>query len=459
MSTNVGEIVTIESGNNPPTPDAPWQQVNERFTTTMQHAEEMLDLLVGTDGDSGYLGELRNIIQARPTIDIPVPSINTSVALRSSGLNIPSFNRNDLSDFPTENIVAPILSPIPSVPTDGLDDITKPSSVNPTMAWSESTLSDDVYPTLLAQIIADLTSSSGGINQAAETALYDRARTRQQIDRVAEWNRINNTWATKLFPLPTGSLLSALTEFSTAANRQDADIENQIIVDQATRATQYRQFVIQQATALEQLLRQTRDGESGRALDAEKSRVQFILQSYAEQVNAYIAELKGEETRISAFVEMMKGVIEENKGKVEIYTQQNQALNIRTNAVASQNESMVKVFQGEVSAFAEAERGVAMDNEQRVKLLGAQIEAATVQMNSYIEEGKLIVAGYSAENSLKERVTSDMAHIAGQAVASWASAVNASASVGYSAGESKQESWSHHDSLSESHNYEHDPLS
>ena len=51
-----------------------------------------------------------------------------------------------------------------------------------------------------------------------------------------------------------------------------------------------------------------------------------------------------------------------------------------------------------------------------------------------------------------------MAAIAAQSVASWAGAVNATASMGYNGSESRGEHWTHSDSISEQHGYSHDAM-
>lgn len=86
-----------------------------------------------------------------------------------------------------------------------------------------------------------------GLSPAVEAAIYERARTRQQVDRLAEYDRINNAAADMQFAYPSGVLISALAGFSIGANRMDADIENTIIVSQGELAQKNVQNAMTQA--------------------------------------------------------------------------------------------------------------------------------------------------------------------------------------------------------------------
>ena len=68
VTTSAGEIVTIQSSGTYPSVNAPWDIVNTRFEDTLARADEMLDLLVGTDGSGGYLGAMNSAIAARPSV-------------------------------------------------------------------------------------------------------------------------------------------------------------------------------------------------------------------------------------------------------------------------------------------------------------------------------------------------------------------------------------------------------
>lgn len=457
VTTSAGEIVTIQSSGTYPSVNAPWDIVNTRFEDTLARADEMLDLLVGTDGSGGYLGAMNSAIAARPSVSVDVPSVNTDISLVSSVGGPPVFDDSELGEFPSDTYAVPILAVVPTVDASGLVGAVEPDDVDATFTWSESAYTSDVYADLLARILIDLQSGATGLDPVVEQAIYDRARTRQQADRLAEYNRINNAAAELQFQYPSGVLLAGLADYSIGAARQDADIENQIIATQADLAQKNSQFIIQQAVTLEQIIRQMWSDSNNRGLDQKKAAVDALLRGYAERWRGFIAKIEGQKAYIQAQVENLRGVIEANKGKVDIFREQYQALSTRIGAVAARNKAVTDVYGAQVQGYAEEQRGIAAANSSRIEALKAKIEYAEVAVRAAVAEAEQTVSGYVSEQSLKEKLANDMASIAAQSVASWASAVNASASLGYSGSESKSESWGHSDSLSESHSYEHDP--
>lgn len=449
-----GEVVDNEVDFDDPY--APFDVVISRFDNTLAKAEEVYTLLVGEDGSGGFLGSLNEAISSAPSVSITAPVVNDALTLETSGASVPTFDESDLQDFPADTYEAPTMAVLPSVDTE-FDDIEEPDDVAVSLSWSESALDSTVYDAIIDRMLNDLQSGATGLDPAVEVAIYQRARNRQQVDRQAEWDRINNTAGEMQFALPSGVLASALTDFSIGANRQDADIENQIIVAQGDLAQKNSQFMFQQAVALEQLIRQTRSEESSRALDAAKTMASLIVEDFKARVQKYVSIWDGRKAKIQAQVEALRGVIESNRGLIDIFKAQYDALKTRVDAVAAYNKGLTDVYLGQVQGFSEAERAVANRNDSVVKLLSEQIKNADMTLRAAISEAEQTIAGYSAEHSLKERVASDLAQIAAQVVASMMSAVHAGATLGYSGSESSSKSFNMSTGLNESHSFEHDP--
>lgn len=456
--TSTGEYVSVDS-SSVPTPNAPWQIVADKFTNATEKADQMLAILIGPDGTSGALGELRTAIAAAPAVNIVADEVDTSASLIVSGQVLPVFDRNDLAEYPTDTFPAPTLAPLPAIDTSGLDDDSdKPASISPTIGWSEAPLSADVYTYVLTRILADLQSGATGLAPAVETAIFDRAKAKQQAENAARYTKLNNDLASRHFSMPPGALAAALVDFDAECARQETDVLNNIIVTQADLAQKNSQFIIGQAVVIETLLRDTRGKDSDRALKFHEAGATLLVNTYAQNIQKYVASLTAKETKVKTMVEVLKGVIEANKGEVEIYKEQYESLKIRTEAVSSQNKSLVDVHVADVSAYGEGERAVGTRNQAVAELIKAKVAAAELKVRAAIAQAEQTISGYATEMNIREKMSSDLANVASQSVASWASSVNANASLGYSGSESKSESYSHSDSLSESHNYEHDPL-
>lgn len=437
-------------------PRTPEVLVETRFTDALNKADEMLELLIGEDGTGGYLGEMSSVLRDAPTVSITVPTVDTSYTLETSGRSAPVFDGSGLAAYPIDTYAAPTLTNLPGI-DDDFSGITAPTDINPVMAWAEESDDLSLYTPLLSRMLTFISAGSTGIDPVAEEALYTRARARQQVDRLAEYDRINNTALEMQFQYPSGVLLSALTDFSLGANRQDTDIENNIIVTQAENERQNNQAMLQAAIGFESLIRQTKGEKSTRKLTYEKERISAMLQDLGERVRKYIAEWEGRKTKVSAQVEVLKGVIESNKGLIDIYRAQYEALKTQVEAVNSQNKGIIDVFLGEVQGFGEIERAVGARNDSAVKLIMAKVSAAELIVRTEIAKVQNLISGYTAEGQLKATFSTDMARIAAQCFAALTSATNVSASLGYSGSDSRNSSFSVNASGNEAHSIEHDP--
>lgn len=438
-------------------PYAPITLVTDRFNATLAMAEEVYERLAG-DGTTtfGYLGDMQSAIDSAPTITITPVTVDTSLTLATSGQTLPTFDSESLQDYPTDTYTAPTMATLPSVDTD-FDDVTEPTDVVVSLTWSEATLPTTLFTAIMTRLTADLASGATGLDSTVEAAIYSRARTRQAADRLAEYNRIGNAATQMQFQFPSGVLASALTDFGIGANRQDADIENQIIVMQGDLAQKNSQFTMQQAIILEQSLRQTRSDESNRALDAAKYLLGVKAEDFRNRVQKFVAIWEGRKVKVQAQVEALRGVIESNKGLIEIFKAQYDALKTRIDAVSSHNKGLTDVYIAEVQGYGEAEKAVASINESSIKLLAEEIKNADIALRADIAEAEQTMAGYSAEMALRDRMATSLTQLSSGLCASIISAVHAGATVGYSGGESSNKSVHLSASLGESHSVEHDP--
>lgn len=434
-------------------PYAPVSLVTDRFNQTLAQAQEVLDLLIGEEGDGGLLGEMDDALIPAPAVDIIVPDVDTSLVLENSGQAIPVFDSNALVSIPNESYDVPVMEALPSIDTT-FPDIVEPDDIAVSMAWAEATLPTEVFLALRTQILADLVDGSTGITAEVEAAIYTRARNRQQADRLAAYNRINSGTLQMQHELPSGVLVSALADFEIGANRQDAEIEAAIIEGQAKLAQENRKSAMQQAGALEQLIRQTRTDESGRALESAKSLAQLTIQDYAERVRKFTASWEGQRIKVQAQADALKGVIESNKGLIDIYKAQYDALESRINGATAFNKGLTDVYGAEVQAFSEVERAVASRNDSAIKLIEQQIAEADLSVRAQTAEAQSLISGYTSEQSIRERVSSDRAQVASHTAAALLSAVSASASLGYSGNESSSKSYGIQVQGSESHSYQ-----
>lgn len=395
-------------------------------------------------------------ISSAPVTTITAPSVDTSLTLETSGQSVPSFNHDDLQTYPDRTISAPSLTAIPTIDSD-FTDVDIPDDVSVVLSWSEAIIDNTLYSDITTRMLNDLQSGATGLDPTVEEAIYDRARNKQQAENLITYNNLVNTASQMQFQFPSGVLASALTDYAIGEARQITDIENQIIVTQGDLAQKNSQFMMQQAVTLEGLLRQTREGESTRALDAAKTLLGYIIEDYKNKITKYVSIWEARKVKVQAQAETLRGVIDSNKGLIDIFSKEYDALKTEIDAVAAYNKGLTDTFIGEVQGFGEVERAVSARNDSKVRLISEQIKNAEMTLRAAIASAESAISGYTAESSIKEKFSNDIAQIIAHVIASMMSAVHVGATAGYSGSESASKSIQVSAGVHESHNVEHDP--
>lgn len=456
IETNVGERVEVDRSWPLPAPSAPWEQVASRFDSTLGMAEDMLELLIGSDGLGGYLGTLNSLLEDAPTIDVSVDDVNTDIAI-SNVLAPPVFNTSDLESFPNFTTPDPEFKTIPTIDVSDLVPPEEPTDINPTIEWSEVALNNDIYAQLLARILNDLVSGATGLNAEVQENIFFEGQERQRRENEKAYRAIQNEFASRGSTLPSGALLAALANLNTEILAQNSQLNRTIVITQAELAQKNSQFIIDQARMLETLLRGTRDGESTRKLDYAKALALLVIQTYSEKVKLYISIAEANKVYVEAQVSNLQAIVAYNMAFVEQYKGVIEAHGIKVQAIASKNASLTDIYRAEMQGYDSETTAISRTDNVKLDKIKLDLGEAELNLRASIENAKNLLLGYSTESELKEKITNDMAMIANQAMVGSLSAVNASASVGYTGSESISEDWSHSDSLQESHTYPHDP--
>lgn len=453
-----GNIVAVSASRLLPTPNAPWSTVTNRFDKTLALADQMLELLIGT-GNGGYLGVLNSLInESAPVTEIVADDIDNTLTIEKVKTP-PVFNSSNLGDFPEFNAPDPAIIPIPLVDISTLSPPESPADINPSINWTEIALSNDIYSQLLTRISTDIIDGATGLSAEVQDALFLAGTNRQRLENDKAYQRVQNDIASRGSSLPSGALLGAITEISTEILNQNSEINRTIVTTTADLAQKNSQFIIEQARLLETLLRDTRDKESNRSLDYEKTLATLTLQIYTEKVKMYIAIAEANKMYIEAQVANLQGVAAYNMALLEEYKAHVEVYGARIDTAAKKNTSLVDVFKAEIAGYDSETKAISQVDLLKIEKIKTDIMEAEMKLKALIADTSNTLSGYTTETALKERVSNDMASIATQSLVGALSSVNANASVGYRGSESKAEQWSHGDTLREAHTYPHDPES
>ena len=179
--------------------------------------------------------------------------------------------------------------------------------------------------------------------------------------------------------------------------------------------------------------------------------------NHKNKITKYVSIWEARKVKVQAQAETLRGVIDSNKGLIDIFSKEYDALKTEIDAVAAYNKGLTDTFIGEVQGFGEVERAVSARNDSRVRLISEQIKNAEMTLRAAIASVESAISGYTAESSIKEKFSNDIAQIIAHVIASMMSAVHVGATAGYSGSESASKSIQVSAGVHESHNVEHDP--
>jgi len=446
----------IHDPNPAVSPTGTYTLVSTKIAETMQLAQDWMVRLVGADGQSGYMGVLNSLITtySNPTLE------ELSVVLATTAVNIPSRPlptslASLITDFGSFTTPAPTMQALPAIDTTLLTPGDAPvAPTNIAVNWSETALPTAVYTPLLAKILAMMADAATGLDPVVEQEIYDRAVARNLTTNDKAYREVETYLSARGWDdEPQDALAGRLLEVSAEIARNETDLTGKIMIERADLTQKNVQFIVQQATEFEKMLRATRDGESQRALDFAKIVAEIALQLFAEQLKGYVATLEAKKAYIEAQLAVLRGVIENNKGLIDIYNGQSAAFKTGVEAKTSINDSIIKGYAAEITGYEAETKALTASQMALVEDNKARIEKADLELRLMIAKIDAAIRAYIAESSLKEKVSNDMAQIAANSVTGALNAVSTNASLGYSGSESRSESFSKSESINESHGF------
>lgn len=428
-------------------PNSPWELVNERFDKTTAEAEKWATLL------EGYLTELNVVIDAFPDANITYTPVTIGDDVSVTVGDAPILGTDIDTNFPTFTPTPYSLDTIPTVDTSAVIPGELPADITTAITWFESNYDDTLYQQIYTQLISDLNSGAGGLGGTVEQEIYDRAIARQNVDNDAKYREIEEYAASRGFDLPTGAMMGRLQEQTNVIATNNLDINGKILIEQADLAQKNQQFVITATTTLEGLLRDYSNKVNDRSLDYSKAVATIAIQRYAEQMRGYIAAAEANKIYVTVQLEVLKSVVEANKGLISQFVAEAQAYDAEIGAIASKNTAIADVYKTEVAGYDSENRAISENQKNIIGAYELKIKNAEAEVRAAISEAETAVQGYSSEYGLRERVAEAQSNIAMQAMSSAYGAVNASAGLSYNGSESQSESWSHGETRSDSYNH------
>lgn len=421
----------------------------------------------------GYAGDA--ITAANKYLDI-LSAIFTSAAMPETDID---YGFQDVSldtDIESKRPEAPSggqLTPTPITPPSlgTIPGVSIPSIVVPSSDFgaleTDFSFSEPVYASQLAEdvkaaLISYIANGGTGLGAAVEAALWARALARQELDNERVYDEALNYFAARGFTIPPGALTGKLAEAVAEQTRATAQMNYEIMIEQARLAQANTHHVLTVSVQLEGVEKEFADKVANRAFESARSACEIVINTYNAKIAAYATELEKGKTEAVVADMKVKAQIAQGDQAVKVYAADIDKYKTDVAQELGIIESVAKVYGYKVAGY-EADAKVA------IGVLDAQVEAfkgrliqANNQTQLTLKEAELVLQSYIAALALQEESTRGAAGIAAQIAASALNSVNASANLGYTIGKSQSESTGHATgisrsaSLGEAHHYTHE---
>ncbi|OEU67541.1 MAG: hypothetical protein BA863_12315 [Desulfovibrio sp. S3730MH75] len=187
-----------------------------------------------------------------------------------------------------------------------------------------------------------------------------------------------------------------------------------------------------------------------RELEAERTKALI----YSEQVKAYLGEV--EAVKVESDIQMQTSdlALNENQILADRYRAELSGYEVAVRATSTKIASLVEGFKSEAIAYSAETEAEGSWFRAKVEEMRVGVENAKTKLAKAVGEIDAAVKGFVAVKGLQVEGASGVMNASAQLCASTMNAVNATASVGYSGTESSGETWSHGESIGETHPYE-----
>ena len=187
-----------------------------------------------------------------------------------------------------------------------------------------------------------------------------------------------------------------------------------------------------------------------RELEAERTKAMV----YSEQVKAFLGEVEAVKVESDAQMQTSDLALKENQILADRYVAELGGYEVAVKAASLEIASLVEGFKSEAMAYSAETEAEGSWFRAKVEEMKVNVENAKTKLAKAVGEIDAAVKGFAAVKGLQVEGTTGIMNAAAQLCASTMNAVNATASVGYTGSESNGETWSHGETIGETHPYE-----
>lgn len=182
-------------------------------------------------------------------------------------------------------------------------------------SYVEPVYSSALKDALSAKLLSDVQTGGTGLSTEVEDAIWERTRERDDKDYVSAAEKLDSKWSGKNFSLPDGTLAELHQDLIVDDRNQRVERSRDILIKQGELAQTNTHFMITSSLSLEQLELNHANEVSNRALEAQKSVVEFGIAFHNLKIADYNIQL--ERSKVQATVQGSK--LEAERLRLEEY--------------------------------------------------------------------------------------------------------------------------------------------
>lgn len=250
-----------------------------------------------------------------------------------------------------------------------------------------------------AKLLSDVVSGGTGLSPAVEDAIWERTRERDNKDYQEAVDKLNNVWSGRGFTLPDGVLAELQQGLINDDRNQRIERSRDILIKQAELAQANTHFTITSSLSLEQLKLNHANNVANRALEAQKSVVEFGIAYHNLKISDYNVRLE----RYKAKAVEVSSRLEAERLRLEGY--KTELLEVEAKSALDKDrlanygldmeryDKLLKLFNAEQGAVQTA---LAIEN-LKIDFLRARIEDHRARMESQSKEVEVYLAQNKGE--------------------------------------------------------------
>ena len=259
--------------------------------------------------------------------------------------------------------------------------------------FTEQNYSTPLLDELTARVRTMLAGGTG-LPDAIWTALWDRARQKEEEAGLRLVQEATEEWAARGFSLPPGALAARVAAARQAVQSATATFAREIAIKQAEMEQANLQFAVAQGIALETLLLGQHNAAMQRAFEAARYAFEAAIHVYNARVALFNAELQAYQTEAQVYktrieaelarLEAYKAELEGQKLLGELNLQAVEIYKARLGAVQTEAE----IYKTQVGAVEAALRANALRIEAfkaLVEAYGERVRAKSAETQQYAE--------------------------------------------------------------------------